>query len=71
MSEGGDHVPHEVIQVMDTRDDFQTQVLEYIRDTRNEFRMVNEQISKLADELENVKKRKVNKKVNVNLNYHF
>ena len=56
MSEGGDHVPHEVVQVMDTRDDFQTQVLEYIRDTRNEFRMVNEQISKMADELDNVKK---------------
>ena len=53
MSEGGEHVPHEDEE---TRDDFQRQVLKYIGDTRNEFQMVNEQISKLAEELKNVKR---------------
>ena len=53
MSEGQEHVPHEDEE---TRDDFQRQVLKYIGDTRNEFQMVNEQISKLAEELKNVKR---------------
>ena len=53
MSEGQEHVPHEDEE---TRDDFQRQVLKYIGDTRNELQMVNEQISKLAEELKNVKR---------------
>ena len=54
MSERGEDVPHEVS--VEIRDEFQTQVLEYIKDTRNEFQMVNEQINKLANELKNMKR---------------
>ena len=53
MSEGQEHVP---LEDEEARDDFQREVLEYIRATRNEFQMVNEQISKLTDELKDVKK---------------
>ena len=53
MSEGQEHVP---LEDEEARDDFQREVLEHIRATRNEFQMVNEQISKLTDELKDVKK---------------
>ena len=53
MSERGEDVPHEVS--VEIRDEFQTQVLEYIKETRNEFQIVNGQISMLAEELKSMK----------------
>ena len=53
MSEGGEDEPHEVS--VEIRDEFQRQVIEYIKETRNEFQIVNGQISMLAEELKNMK----------------
>ena len=55
MSERGtEDVPQEVsVELRD--DEFQRQVLEYIRDTRNELQLVNEKISMLGDEVKTVK----------------
>ena len=53
MSEGGEDEPHEVS--VEIRDEFQRQVIEYIKETRNEFQIVNGQISMLVDEMKNMK----------------
>ena len=53
MSEGGEEEPHEVS--VEIRDEFQRQVMEYIKETRNEFQIVNGQISMLVDEMKNMK----------------
>ena len=55
MSEGGEDEPHEVS--VEIRDEFQRQVIEYIKEARSEFQIVNEQINMLADELKSMKKK--------------
>ena len=39
MSEGGEDEPHEVS--VEIRDEFQRQVIEYVKETRSEFQIVN------------------------------
>ena len=55
MSERGAEDVHQEVSVELRDDDFQRQVLEYIRDTRNELQLVNEKISMLGDEVKTVK----------------
>ena len=55
MSERGTEDVHQEVSVELRDDELQRQVLEYIRDTRNELQMVNEKISRLADEAKTVK----------------
>ena len=54
MSERGEDVPHEV-SVDEQDSDFQRQILEFIKDTRTQFQMVDEQIKKLFEEVKTAK----------------
>ena len=54
MSERGEDVPHEV-SVDEQDSDFQRQILEFIKDTRTQFQMVDEQIKKLYEEVKTAK----------------